>query len=82
MPLVIPKIQKQMEAAIVAALKTQFAKESGADATAHKKIAAAVAQGVTQVLIKALQTDATVLPSIKTAGSPTSQLTVTPGKIF
>ena len=82
MALMIPAIQKDMEAAITAALKTQFSKESEADTTSHKKIAAAVAQGVTQVLVKALQTSAEVLPSIQTAGSPTSQLTVTPGKIF
>lgn len=60
MPLVIPAIQKEMEAAITAALITQFAKEGGADPASHKKMAAAVAQGVTQVLVKALLTSAVV----------------------
>lgn len=82
MALAIPKIQKEMEAAITSALKTQFAKEGEADASSHQKMAAAVAQGVTQVLIKALQTEAEVLPGIPTAGSPAAQTSVGPGKIF
>lgn len=56
MALVIPKIQKEMEAAITAALTSEFAQEAGADTRSHKRIAAAIAKGVTQVLIKALQT--------------------------
>jgi hypothetical protein len=82
MALVIPAIQKEMEAAIAAALTSQFAKEGTADPASHQKIAAAVAQGVTQVLIKALQTQAQVLPGIATAGSPAAQVTVAPGMIF
>ena len=60
MPLVIPAIQKEMEAAITAALITQFAKEGAADPASHKKVAAAVAQGVTTVLIKAILTTAII----------------------
>ena len=82
MALVIPTIQKEMEAAISAALTTQFAKESSADPAAHQKMAAAIAQGVTQVLIKAIQTQAEVLPGIATAGSPAAHTSVSPGKIF
>lgn len=82
MALVIPTIQKEMEAAISAALTTQFAKEGSADPTSHQKMAAAIAQGVTQVLIKAIQTQAEVLPGIATAGSPAAQTSVSPGKIF
>lgn len=78
MPLVIPAIQKEMEAAIMAALQTQFAKEGAADPTSHQRTAAAIAQGVTQVIVKALQTQATVLPGIPTGGGPTTA----PGKIF
>lgn len=82
MALVIPAIQKEMEAAIAAALTTQFSKEGPADPTSHQKTAAAIAQGVTQVLIKALQTQAQVLPGIATAGSPAAQVSVSPGMIF
>ena len=82
MALVIPAIQKEMEAAIAAALTTQFATEAGADPSSHQKTAAAIAQGVTQVLIKALQTQAQVLPGIATAGSPAAQVSVSPGMIF
>jgi hypothetical protein len=82
MALIIPAIQKEMEAAIMAALVTQFAKEGTADPSSHQKIAAAVAQGVTQVLIKAITTQAQVLPGIPTAGSPASQVSVGPGMIF
>ena len=82
MALVIPKIQKEMEAAITAALTSEFAQEAGADTRSHKRIAAAIAKGVTQVLIKALQTEAQVLPGIATAGSVAAQISVSPGKIF
>jgi hypothetical protein len=82
MALVIPAIQKEMEAAIAAALTTQFGKEAVADPSSHQKTAAAIAQGVTQVLIKHLQTSAQVLPGIATAGSPSSQTSVSPGMIF
>jgi hypothetical protein len=81
MALVIPKIQKDMEAAIVAALKTEFAKEGSADTTSHKRLAAAIAKGVTQVIIKALTTDAQVMPGIATAGSQSAQTTISSGKI-
>ena len=78
MALVIPAIQKEMEAAIAAALTTQFSKEGPADPSSHQKTAAAIAQGVTQVLIKALTTQAQVLPGIPTGGGPTTA----PGVIF
>lgn len=82
MALVAPKIQKEMEAAIYAALQVNFAKEAAADPSSYQKQAAAIAKGVATVLIKALQTEAQVLPGIATAGSPVAQVTTAPGKIF
>ena len=82
MPLIIPAITKQMEAAIAAAMTTQFPAEAAADPSSHQKMAAAIAEGVTMVIIKALQTEAMVLPGIATAGSPVSQVSVSPGMIF
>lgn len=82
MALVIAKIQKKLEAAILAAIAKQFAKEGGADKASHKKIAAAVAEGVAKVIITALQKDATIVPGIDTAGSAAAQKTVKPGKIL
>lgn len=82
MALVGPKLKKDIESAIMAALKTQFAKEGGADPDSHKKLAAAIAEGVAITIVKALQTEAEVLPGIPTAGSPAAQVTTAPGKIF
>lgn len=82
MPLVAAKIQKDLEAALTAALKTQFSKEGTADATSHKKMAAAIAEGVAKVIVDALQKDATVVSGIPTAGSAAAQATTKPGKIF
>lgn len=82
MALAASVIQKEMEAAITAALKSAFSKENAADPSTHNKMAAAIAKGVTQTIIKHLTTSAEVLPGIATAGSPASQVTTTPGKIF
>lgn len=82
MALVVPKITKDLEAAILNELKSVFGKEADADPSSHQKIASAVAIGVAKVLIMALQSDATVLPGIPTAGSPAAQTSVAPGKIF
>ncbi len=82
MALVAATIQKQMEAAILSALLSQFGEESAADPEAHQKIAAAVAEGVTNVIITAITTQAQVLPGIPTAGSPAAQTSVGPGVIF
>jgi len=82
MALVAPSIQKQMEAAILSALLSQFGEEAAADPSSHQKIAAAVAEGVTNVIITALTTQAQVLPGIPTAGSPAAQTSVGPGVIF
>lgn len=82
MALVAAAIQKQMEAAIMSALMAQHAESAAADPTSHQKTAAAIAQGVTTVLITALQTQAQVLPGIATAGSPAAQTSVSPGIIF
>jgi hypothetical protein len=61
MPLVLPKIQKEMEASILAAMLTEFAAESGADPTSHARMAKAIAQGVSQILVSALLADAVVV---------------------
>jgi len=82
MALVAAAIQKEMEAAIAGALALQHASSGAADPASHKKTAAAIAEGVTLVLIKALQTQAQVLPGIATAGSPAAQVSTTPGMIF
>jgi hypothetical protein len=82
MPLVAPAIEKEMEAAILSALTAAFATEATADPSSHRKIAGAVAKGVTTVLVKAIQTQAEVLPGIATAGTPAAQTSVSPGKIF
>jgi hypothetical protein len=81
MALVVAKIKKDLEAAILAALKTQFAKEGGADSKSHQKMAAAIADGVSKVMVNALQKDAQVLPGIPTSGSAAAQATTKPGKI-
>lgn len=82
MPLLVPKIQKDMEAAIMAALDTQMPEGVKADPTSHQKLAAAIAQGVTMVMVTALLTDAQVLPGAPTAGSPAAQVVTGPSKIF
>jgi hypothetical protein len=82
MALVVPKITKDLEAAILNELKSVFGKEGDADPSSHQKIASAVAIGVAKVLIMALQSDAEVVPGQVTAGSPASQVTTTVGKIF
>jgi hypothetical protein len=82
MPLVVPAIQKEMEAAILSALTASYGPEAAADPSSHQKMAAAIAQGVTTVLIKALQTQAEVLPGIASGGSPGAVVSSTPGKIF
>ncbi len=82
MPLIAATIQQSMSAAIEAALDTQLPEGIKADPTSHQKMAAAIAEGVTQVLITALLTEAEVLPGIVTVGSPVTQTTTTPGKIF
>ena len=82
MALVVATIQKQMEAAIMGALMAQHAESGAADSSSHQKTAAAIAEGVTTVLIMALQTQAQVLPGIATAGSPAAQVSTTPGMIF
>ena len=82
MALVVPKLTKDLEAAIAAALAAEFAGEAGADPSSHKRMAAAIAKAVAMVMVKALQTEAQVLPGIATAGSPAAHTSVAPGKIF
>ena len=78
MPLIAAKITKDMESAIESALAEQHSDSKDADPKAHKKTAAAIAKGVTEVIVAALQNDAQVAPGIPTAsGGPT----VGPGKI-
>jgi hypothetical protein len=79
MALVVAKIQKDMESAIASALAEQHSDSKKADPKSHQKTAAAIAQGVTEVIVAAIQGDAEVLPGIPVAGAgPTAG----PGKIF
>ncbi len=82
MALIVPKIQKDMEKAIVSAMTNAFSDSKDADPDAYKKFASALAEGITKTIVSALQQDAEVIPGIATAGSPSAQSSVTPGKIF
>jgi hypothetical protein len=82
MALVAPLIQKEMEAAILSSLTRVYASEAAADPASYQKMAEAIAEGVTQTLIKAIQTQAQVLPGIATVGAPNAHISVTPGQIF
>jgi hypothetical protein len=81
MPLVAAKLKQDLEAAIATSLAKTFSSEGSADPSSHKKMASAIAEAVAMVIVKALQTEAEVLPGIGTAGSPSAQTSVTPGKI-
>lgn len=82
MAMVIPAIQKELEAELISALTQEFAGEASADPTSHKRIASAVSKAVAKVLINAIQSQAEVLPGISSAGSPGAVTSVSPGKIF
>lgn len=58
MPLVLPKIQKEMEAALITAFLREFAKEAASDPTSYQRQAKAIAEGVSQILVSALLNDA------------------------
>jgi aspartate aminotransferase-like enzyme len=81
MALIPATIQQQMTQAIKAALDTAMPEGVKADPSSHQKLAAAIAQGVTTVMVTALTTQAQVMPGIVTAGSPATQTSTTPGKI-
>lgn len=81
MALVSAKIKKDAEAALLAAFTKEFGKEASADPKSHAKMAAVIAE-VAVVLVKAIQTEAEVIPGIGTAGSPAAQTSVTIGKIL
>ena len=84
MPLIAPVIQQKLELAIIAELTASFGASADPKTVtdSHKKIAAAVAKAVAQVIVTELTTNAQVLPGIPTAGSPAAQTTVGPGKIL
>lgn len=71
MPLIPAAIQQELELALFAAFLKEFAKEAAADPTSYQRQAKAIAEGVAQVLIKAITTQAIV-----TGGG-----TLGPGKI-
>lgn len=83
MPLIQPAIQAKLTKEIDDALSKAFKSETsaGADPTTHKKMAEAIAEAVSKVIVEELTMNAMVLPGIPTAGSPASQVTVGPGKI-
>ena len=83
MPLIPAAIQVKLSAEIQSELTKAFG--AGADAASgpdsHKKMADAIAAAVAKVIVAELQTNAQVLPGIPTAGSPSAQTSVGPGKI-
>lgn len=60
MPLILPTIQKQMEAALLSAFLREFAKEAAADPTSYARQAKAISEGVSQILVTAIVTQAVV----------------------
>lgn len=81
MPLIAGKIKKDIEAAVLAALTSEFSKEASADPKSHQKLAKAIS-AIADVIVLALTVDAQVAPGIPTAGSPAAQVTTGPGKII
>jgi primase-polymerase (primpol)-like protein len=83
MPLVIPKIKKQVEAAVMAAYQREFGDFATTSKSARSswKKNAKIAADIAEVIIKAITTDAEVAPGIPTAGGPAAQATSAPGKI-
>lgn len=81
MPLVAGKIKKDIEAAVYAALMSEFSKEASADSKSHQKMAKAIS-AIADVLFLVLTVDAQVAPGIPTAGSPAAQVTTAPGKLM
>lgn len=78
MPLVEPKIKKELQAEIINELK---ALSKGTDKStiddSHKKLASAIAAAVAKVMVAALTKEAQVAPGIPS----TPAATVGPGKI-
>jgi len=62
MPLALPAIQKELEAALLSAFTREFAAEASADPTSYARQSKAIAEGVATILIKALLSDAVVAP--------------------
>lgn len=93
MPLVIPSIESKLKSAIFENLKKEFkpdisrGENYSAEAERHlRKIANAVAKGVAQVIVEAIQNDAQVAPgqAVVTSGSPSNHAgsVVSPGRIL
>ena len=77
-------MKKKMEAILIAAFTREFASEAGINtqaAASHKRHAAAISD-LALVIVEELLTVAQVAPGIATAGSPSAQVTVAPGKII
>jgi len=81
MPIIEPKIAKNLEAAIIKELKSAFPDGPDDQADSHKKLAGALSRAIAKVLAKTLLSDAKVAPGIPTAGSPAAQVTTAPGSI-
>ena len=60
MPLIPSKIKQDMELALTAAFLKEFAKEAASDPTSYQRQAKAIAEGVSQILVQALLTEAVV----------------------
>jgi hypothetical protein len=87
MPLVGPAVKAAMKAAIQAGLAREFGDVSstsgyaGISAQQWEKLADAISD-VGLVMVLQIQANAQVAPGIPTAGGPTNQATVAPGKIL
>lgn len=82
MPIVEPKIAKTLEAAIIKEMKAAYPSGPDDQADSHKKLAGALAKAIAKILADTLLKDAQIAAGIPTAGSPSAQVTVAPGKII
>jgi len=83
MPLVPAVMKKKMEAALIAAFNREFpdaVAQNPSAVASYQKQAAAISD-IALVIVEELLASAQVSPGIATAGSPSAQTSVSPGKI-
>lgn len=80
MAIVAGLFKQEIQAVVFAGLASQFPQGTLADPTFNLKMSIAIS-GIADVIVTMLTTQATVSAGQPTAGSPTNQLTVGPGKI-
>jgi hypothetical protein len=84
MAMVPANLKKKMEATILSALAREFKSElkaNKASAENHKKMAAAISE-IANDIVNMLLTETQVAIGIGTSGSPTAQVSVSPGKLI